>query len=121
MAKYRIDAVTLCSSARLPTLNLCAGVRMANGRRPSGLYVNSDTLALASSIALEGIFLLSRLFGSGMSDDDDEDCKDTSLQHHRMPWPAIFNVKITYNFFTVFSNMYISVKFWRVKLWQNKD
>ena len=80
--------MTPCSAARLPTSNLCAGVRMENGGRPCGLSVNSDTLTLASSIALEGIFLLSIPFGSGISDDDDEDCKDTGLQHLRMPWPT---------------------------------
>ena len=76
--------MTPCSAACLPTLNLCAGVRMEYGGRPRGLSVNSDILALASSIALEGIFIFSGPFGSGISDDDDEDCKDTGFQYHKM-------------------------------------
>ena len=66
---------------------------MEYGGRPRGLLVNSDTLALASSIALEGVFFLSGPFGLGISDDDNEDCEGASLQYCRMLWPAIFNVK----------------------------
>ena len=89
LEKYRIDAETPCSAARLPTSNLCAEVRMEYGGRPCGLSVNSNTLVLASSIALEGIFFLSGPFESGISNDDDEDCEGTSLQYCRMPQPAI--------------------------------
>ena len=75
---------------------------MEYGGQPRGLSVNFDTLALASSIALEGTFFLSGPFGSGISDDDDEDCEGTSLQYFRMPQPAIFNVKSCTIFFHSF-------------------
>ena len=107
--------MTLCSAARFPTSNLCAGVRMVYGGRPHGLSVNSDTLALASSITLEGIFLLSGPFGSDIFDDDAE-----GLQYLRIT--AIFSATHTSpkSHAIFFHDFWLSVKFWRVKLWQIK-
>ena len=39
----------------------------------------------ASSITLEGIFVLSKSYGLGISDDDNEDCEGSGLPYFKIP------------------------------------